>query len=87
LYKVGEPITSQNLKKKILISKEAVLWPKLEEEAKIKVHLDELNRILTELPTLVVMIEKKDKALLLLVSLHASYDHIAAWEGYSCTAR
>jgi len=59
----------------------------LEEEVKIKVHLDELNRILTELPTFVVMIDKKDKALLLLVLLHASYNHIAVWEGYSCTAR
>lgn len=39
-------------------------------------HLNESNRILTELSTINVKIEQEDKALLLLNSLPTSFDHI-----------
>ena len=48
----------------------------MEEGAKLELHLDEFNMILTELSTLDVKIEEKDKVLLLLAALHVSYDQI-----------
>ena len=39
-------------------------------------HLDEFNRLLTELDAIGAKIEEEDKAILLLVSLPSSYEHL-----------
>ena len=46
------------------------------EETNFNQHLDEFNKITTELPSLEVKIEEEDKALLLLASLPSSFDNI-----------
>ena len=46
------------------------------EEADFNQHLDEFNKITTELDSLEVKIEEEDKALLLLASLPLSFDNI-----------
>jgi len=46
------------------------------ERMKLKVHAHKFSMILTELSTLNMKIKKEGKVLLLLASLHASYDHI-----------
>ena len=46
------------------------------EEVDFNQHLDEFNKITTELDSLEVKIEEKGKALLLLTSLSSSFDNI-----------
>ncbi|VFR00763.1 unnamed protein product [Cuscuta campestris] len=46
------------------------------EETKFNGHLDEFNKITTELESIDVKIEEEDKALLLLASLPSSFDNI-----------
>lgn len=59
-----------------LFLKKKLYGLKMEEGTQLAVHLDEFNRILTEVLALDVKIEEEDKALLLLASLPTSYDHI-----------
>ena len=46
------------------------------EEANFNQHLDQFNKTMMELASLVVNIEKEDKALLLLASLPSSFDNV-----------
>jgi len=69
LYK-SKSLTSRLYLKKRLFSL------KMMEEANFNQHLDQFNKTMMELASLVVNIEKEDKALLLLASLPSSFHNI-----------
>ncbi|VFR03569.1 unnamed protein product [Cuscuta campestris] len=59
-----------------LYLKKRLFGLQMAEEANFNGHLDEFNKITTELESIDVKIEEEDKALLLLASLSSSFDNI-----------
>ncbi|VFQ95314.1 unnamed protein product [Cuscuta campestris] len=59
-----------------LYLKKRLFGLQMAEEANFNGHLDEFNKITTELESIDVKIEEEDKALLLLASLPSSFDNI-----------
>ncbi|VFQ71666.1 unnamed protein product [Cuscuta campestris] len=59
-----------------LYLKQRLFGLQMAEEANFNGHLDEFNKITTELESIDVKIEEEDKALLLLASLPSSFDNI-----------